>query len=125
MEENMQKTGVPELGEIRRLVQYPDRRIKPIVYTMTSCGARLGMWDYLRWSHIQPIQRDGKIVAARITIYGGEEESYFSFLTSEAYYELASWMRYREDSGEAITGGSWVMRNLWDVEQGILKNSIN
>jgi integrase len=24
-------------------------------------------------------------------------------------------MKYREQSGESITGDSWVMRNLWDV----------
>jgi hypothetical protein len=31
------------------MLEYPDRRIKPIVYTMASSGMRLGAWDYLRW----------------------------------------------------------------------------
>ncbi|MGB0029101.1 MAG: hypothetical protein WBP64_19940 [Nitrososphaeraceae archaeon] len=38
----------PTLDEIRKIVEYPDRRIKPIVYTMVSSGMRLGAWDYLR-----------------------------------------------------------------------------
>jgi hypothetical protein len=39
----------PKIEEIRTMLEYPDRRIKPIVYTMASSGMRLGAWDYLRW----------------------------------------------------------------------------
>ena len=42
----------PSIDEIRRLVEYPDRRIKPIVFTMVSSGIRIGAWDYLRWKHV-------------------------------------------------------------------------
>lgn len=45
----------PSLDEIKLLVQYPDRRIKPIIYTIVSCGIRLGAWDCLKWKHITPI----------------------------------------------------------------------
>ena len=44
---------IPTIDEIQRLLVYPDRRIKAIVYTMASSGIRLGAWDYLRWGHIQ------------------------------------------------------------------------
>ena len=41
----------PTLDEIRMIVEYPDRRIKPVVYTMVSSGMRLEAWNYLHWSH--------------------------------------------------------------------------
>jgi hypothetical protein len=53
-------------------------------------------------------------------VYAGEEEEYFSFISSEAWRALNDWMNYRERSGEQIYKDSWVMRDLWDtrVAQG-------
>ena len=56
---------IPTIEEIRKISEYPDRRIKAIVYTMTSSGIRLGAWDYLKWGNIKPLQRNGKVVAAK------------------------------------------------------------
>ncbi len=50
----------PTLQEIRRIGKYPDRRIKPVVYMMASTGIRVGAWDYLKYGHITPIEREGK-----------------------------------------------------------------
>jgi hypothetical protein len=104
----------PTLEEIRKIVEYPDRRIKPIVYTMVSSGIRLGAWDYLRWGHIHPICSNDDIIAAKILVYAGEDEQYFTYISSEAYQALADWMNFRQKSGETINQDSWVMRNLWD-----------
>ncbi|MGC1928639.1 MAG: hypothetical protein WA667_06660 [Candidatus Nitrosopolaris sp.] len=102
----------PTLEEIKKLCQYPDRRTKPLVYTMASSGIRVGAWDYLRRGNILPIEKDSKIVAARMLVYAGEEGSYITYITPSAYRELAEWMNYRDESGEAITADSCVMR-LW------------
>jgi integrase len=55
---------IPTLDEIRKLIEYPDRRMKAIVYTMASSGICLGAWDYLKWSHIKPIIRNDQAIAA-------------------------------------------------------------
>ena len=106
---------VPTIEEIQRIVEYPDRRIKPIVYTMASSGIRLGAWSYLKWGHVLPIERDGEIVAARLRVYAEEEDEYVTFISLEAWNELSKWIKYRQDSGEVVTSDSWLMRNLWDV----------
>jgi integrase len=109
----------PTLEEIKKLCEYPDRRIKAIVYTMISSGIRVGAWDYLRWGNIRPIQEGSKIGAARIVVYDGEDDAYVTFITPSAYRELAEWMNYRKESGEAITDQSWIMRDLWDTQMKI------
>jgi hypothetical protein len=82
---------------------------------MASSGIRLGGWDYLKWGNIKPIEKEGKIVAARIIVYAEEEHEYFSFISKEAYQALKEWMNYREFSGELVDENSWVMRDLWDT----------
>ena len=106
----------PTIEEIRKIVDYPDRRIKPIVYTMVSSGIRLGAWDYLKWKHVKPISdSEGKIVAAKLDVYSGDVEEYYTFITSEAYNVLKEWMDFRTSYGERISGDSWLMRDLWQT----------
>jgi len=108
----------PTPEEIRKIIEYPDRRIKAIVYTTCSSGIRVGAWDYLKWKHITPVEKNGEIVAGRIIVYAGEEEEYFTFITPEAYHELQRWKEYRKQSGEQLTEDNWVMRQIWNTKKG-------
>lgn len=113
---NSSSDRAPTLEEIRKLVEYPDRRIKPIVYAMASGGFRLGSWDYLRWKHVSPITNEkGEIVAAKLLVYAEEPAEYYTFITPEAYNALKDWMDFRVSYGEKISGESWVMRDLWQT----------
>ncbi len=63
----------PTREEIQRLLEYPDRRIKPIGYTMISSGIRIGAWDFLRWKHVRPVCNEkGEVVAAKLIVYAKE-----------------------------------------------------
>jgi len=104
----------PTLEEIQKICEYPDRRIKAIIYLMASSGIRLGAWDYLRWKHIIPMNNEkGDIIAAKIIVYGGDTEEYYAFITPEAYRALKEWMDFRESYGERLHIESWIMRDLW------------
>lgn len=107
----------PTLEEIQKLVDYPDRKLYAIISTMVSSGIRLAAWDDLQWKHIQPTidNKDKRIVAAKITVYAGSNEQYYSFITPEAYFALKEWIDFRIKCGEKITKDSWLMRNLLDV----------
>ena len=113
----------PTPEEIQKLMNYPDWRIKPIVYTMISSGIRIGAWNFLRWKHVFPIQDDdGQIIASKVIVYGGEPEEYYSFITSMAYRSLKEWIETRQSYGEKITNESWLMRDIWQTTNADYKS---
>jgi len=69
--------------------------------------------------------RASQVIAAKLVIYGGDDNEYFSFITPEAYHSINDWMNYRRECGESINGDSWVMRNLWNSTNPKGKGSIN
>src|SRR5579875_3928991 len=106
----------PTVDELRKICNYPDRRMRAIVCLMTSSGIRLGAWDYIRWGHIKPVVSNGQVVAARLVVYPQTPDEYTTFLTPEAYDAVKSWIDYRAEKGERITDDTWVMRDLWECE---------
>ena len=96
---NYSDDRIPTIEEIRKLLEYPDRRLKSIIYTTASSGIRLGAWDYLKWGHIRPIEKEGEVIAAKIIVYAEEEDEYFSFISKESFQSLKDWMNYREFLG--------------------------
>lgn len=107
----------PSIEEIKKIIEYPDRRIKAIVYTMVSSGIRIGAWDYLKWKHVIPVfsENGEEILAAKLVVYAGDHEQYLTFITPEEFGSLKEWMDFRHSYGEDITGDSWVMRDLWQT----------
>jgi integrase len=105
---------IPTVDEMKKLIQYPDRRIKLIVLLSASTGIRVGAWDFMKWKHIKPIKDENSdVLAAKLIVYPDEPEQYFTFMTPEAYGAVKEWMDFRASFGEDITGESWILRNTW------------
>jgi hypothetical protein len=56
-------------------LNYPDRRIKPIVYLISSLRIQLGAFDYLKWGDIEPIMKNDNRIAAKVRVYAQDEEN--------------------------------------------------
>jgi len=115
----------PTIEEISKIIEYPDRMIKVIIYAMASSGIRVGAWDYLKWKHIIPIQKNGQVMAAKLIVYAGETEEYFTFISPEAYNELEKWKEHGLQSGESVEADSWVMRNIWNTKKGYTRGLVS
>jgi integrase len=103
----------PTVDELRFLLSNSDVRFQAILLTMSSSGIRLGAWDYLNWGHVQPIEKDGDVVAAKVRVYAAEPEEYLTFITPEAYRRLKEYMQLRASHGEKISRESPLARNVW------------
>jgi len=75
----------PTKEEIKEAIHAQGRRAKPIILTMCLSGIRINAWNYLRWKHIIPQKNEnGEVIAAKLIVYAGEYEEYYSFITPEA-----------------------------------------
>ena len=107
----------PTIEEIRKLIQYPDRRVKPIVLVMISSGIRVSSWSYLTWGDFTPIYNNDKLVAAKLKVFNTKTKNYYySYVTPEAYQSVKEWMNFRESFGEKIESYSCIIRNLWQIK---------
>ena len=100
---------IPEVSEVKKLLHDSDIRLKPIISVMLSSGIRVGAWEELKWKHVTPIKDEKKgenIIAAKLLVYPGDEEEYYTFITPEAWNYLKEWMDFRVFHGEIITGES-------------------
>jgi integrase len=108
---------IPEVSEVKKLLRASDIRLKPIISVMLSSGIRVGAWDELKWKNVIPIkdEKSENIIAAKLVVYPGDEEEYYTFITLEAWNYVKEWMDFRVSHGENITGESWLMRDIWQI----------
>jgi hypothetical protein len=83
---------------------------------MSSCGIRVGAWNYLKVKHITPI-RKGDVTLATVKVYAeqdvGKRREYQTLISPEAYQAFQEYLASRTAAGERVTGESWVVRDEW------------
>ena len=64
---------------------------------MASSGIRIGAWDLLQWKHCEPIfNENGEVIAAKLIVYAGDVEEYYTFVTAGAYNALKDWIDFKD-----------------------------
>jgi integrase len=109
---------IPTLEEIKKLLAYPDRRVRIAVLIMLSSGCRIGALSDLNYGHIEVIEKAGEVLAAKVRFYPGTNAQYFSFITPETYQEIKEYIDFRKENGEKVTKDSPVFRDLFVPELG-------
>ncbi len=61
---------------------------------------------FFKWKHVKTYYEKDKLIAAKLQVYAGDTEEYYTFITPEAYKALSDWMNFRVSYGETITGES-------------------
>jgi hypothetical protein len=51
---------------------------------MIFSGIRAGAWDYIKWGNVFLMIRNKQLVAAKMIVYAGESDEYFTFISPEA-----------------------------------------
>jgi len=102
----------PTADELRRILDSCDLRMKCVVLLMLSGGMRVGAFDYLRWRDMEPVSA-GKYEFARLTIYRGENEEYYTFVSPECCRYLQEYRTLRERAGEVVGPSSPLIRDSW------------
>lgn len=107
------------LEQIRKISEYPDERMKALVYIFATGGIRLGTFDGLKVKDVHPIYRDGKHVCSYIKSYGETNDEYPALITIETVNEINKFLDLRRSAGENITEESPLFIKRWNIETGI------
>ena len=114
----------PTLEEIQKVDRFGDARFKFVLSAMVSGGFRLGGWTGLQVKDFEKIEKDGQIVAAKLTLYRGTDEQYFTFVSPECWNRFQDYVDLRRKAGENVTGDSPAVRNQFGLI-GCFKRDVN
>ncbi|HKZ40706.1 MAG TPA: hypothetical protein VJ044_07070, partial [Candidatus Hodarchaeales archaeon] len=107
----------PTFDELKKILDNCELRMKCVVLLLLSSGVRVGAFEWLRWRDVEPVKL-GKFEFAKITVYHGENEEYYSFVTPECYKYLLDYKVLREQTGEKVGLDSPLIRDDWGSYKG-------
>jgi integrase len=108
----------PTAGEIEEIIEAADLRGKALTLVLTSSGIREGAIEYFKVEDYTRIERDGKLIAGRLTVYNGDPERYLTFATPEACSAINKYLEFRAKHGENVSTDSPLFRDKFDPIKG-------
>jgi integrase len=94
-----------ERSQIQKLLEQKSAdplRAKAVFLILASTGMDVGAFEHLKWNHIKPVERDGKIACAFIHTYRMKKRMrpYDTLMTPEAYFAVKAYVDDRLEAGE-------------------------
>jgi integrase len=93
--------------EILKLLEIADERGRVIILIMASSGMRLGALPLLRLRNLEN---------NKLTVYEGEREEYFTFITPECKTAIDSYLDFRSRYGETLNDNSPLIREQFNTK---------
>jgi integrase len=97
--------------EISRLLEISDERMRAIVLLLASAGMRIGAVPFIRLRNVENMEN-----IAKITVYEGTKEEYFTFITPECRKAIDNYMDMRLRYGEILNDNSYLIREQFDLK---------
>ena len=91
-------------GEIRKILEFSDQRLRTAFLILASTGCRVGALQLIKVGDLERIDNLYKII-----IYCGDNEEYLTFCTPEAAKAIDSYLDYRTRRGEVINQDSYLL----------------
>ncbi|MDQ3902599.1 MAG: site-specific integrase [Thermoproteota archaeon] len=100
--------------EMARLLEYADIRSRVMILLMCSSGMRIGALPFLKVGHLTLVP-EHDLYQIHVDAYS-KEDDYFTFCTPECRKAIDSYLQFRRQCGENITGKSPLLRREFDKE---------
>jgi integrase len=93
-------------SQIEKLLEISDERMRCVILILASSGIRLGAVPSLRLKDLDN---------QKLTVYSGDREEYFTFITAECKKAIDNYLDMRLRYGEKLTDDSYLIREQFDV----------
>jgi len=94
--------------EIAKFLEIADERMRVVILISSSSGTRVGGLTCLK---IRNLDSNNKL-----TVYEGEKEEYYTFITPECRKAVDSYLDMRKRYGEVLTPNSFLVREEFDTK---------
>ena len=102
-------------GEILRLLEFADERMRTVILLLASTGMRIGAIPILTLGNLETIEIEIGVKIYKIIVYENHNEEHFTFCTPECARAIDEYLEMRKRYGEKLTRDSFLIREQFDI----------